>query len=36
MSGTQRRAIAGGLGVLLALAVGACGSSGGGGSEQRW
>ena len=29
MSGTQRRAVAGGFGVLLALAVGACGSSGG-------
>jgi ABC-type nitrate/sulfonate/bicarbonate transport system substrate-binding protein len=34
MSGTQRRAIAGGLGVLVALAVGACGSSGGGGSSS--
>jgi ABC-type nitrate/sulfonate/bicarbonate transport system substrate-binding protein len=34
MSVTQRRAVAGGLGVLLALAVGACGSSGGGGSSS--
>src|ERR1700753_4407985 len=34
MSVTQRRAIAGGLGVLLALAVGACSSGGGGGSSS--
>lgn len=34
MSVTQRRAVAGGLGVLLALAVGACGSSGSGGSSS--
>jgi ABC-type nitrate/sulfonate/bicarbonate transport system substrate-binding protein len=34
MSVTQRRAIAGGLGVLLALAIGACSSSSGGGPSS--